>query len=172
MDDRPASTLPHSFCSSLGQEEFPFKNGVQKPVVFFLCQFEEWFRLEDSCIADENVQALRTLSPPGLQGPFRLMVFRYLQQRPGPCQGPRRLLSPRHSNFASSRPLRTTDAPWETRRLAVSLPMPELPPVTIATFPLKCTETSLSVVKLLFNDQRVVSRRILFLLARVKFLIL
>jgi hypothetical protein len=31
--------------------------------------------------------------------------------------------------------------------------MPELPPVTIATFPLKCTETSLSVVKLLFNDQ-------------------
>jgi hypothetical protein len=30
--------------------------------------------------------------------------------------------------------------------------MPELPPVTIATFPLKCIETSLSVVKLLFND--------------------
>jgi hypothetical protein len=29
--------------------------------------------------------------------------------------------------------------------------MPELPPVTIATFPLKCTETSLSVVKLLFK---------------------
>jgi hypothetical protein len=31
--------------------------------------------------------------------------------------------------------------------------MPELPPVTIATLPLKCTQTSLSVVKLFFNDR-------------------
>src|SRR5438477_6798551 len=41
-------------------------------------------------------------------------------------------------SFASSLPPISTEAPCVTKRLAVSFPMPELPPVTIATLSLKC----------------------------------
>ena len=37
------------------------------------------------------------------------------------------------SALAASRPMMTTEPPSVTNRVAISLPMPELPPVTIAT---------------------------------------
>src|SRR3982751_1119289 len=56
MDNRSTTPLLHSLCSRLCQKELAFEDGVEEPVVVLLCQFDEGLGLEDSSIADQNIQ--------------------------------------------------------------------------------------------------------------------
>jgi hypothetical protein len=61
MDNRSTTPLLHSLCSRLCQKELALEDGVEEPVVVLLRQLEEGLGLEDSSIADQNIQTSKLL---------------------------------------------------------------------------------------------------------------
>ena len=129
VDDRAAAARLHALCCRLRCEELALEDGIQEPVVLFLGHIGEGDRLKDSRAIDENVYAANFLSAAWTNARLvaGLAISPLKTATRSDCPNP----AAAARSFASSRPFKTTRAPSACRRLAVSRPIPEPPPVTM-----------------------------------------